>query len=105
MKDRIGKVPTRKESPMTENDFVAEVFTIAEAMGFTIETCRGKGYPQIDFGHKKLHSEHIRALYPEVLQEGAKIGRLIEDVAPGRPCSHAPFKKIVAQIHRREWLS
>ncbi len=88
----------------TRDEFVSDVFRIAKEKGYQIETCRGKGYPQIDFGHKKLHAEHIKKLYPDALEESAHIGRLIERVAPGRPCTHRPFREIVEQIQRREPL-
>jgi hypothetical protein len=87
-----------------KQEFVSDVFRIAKKKGYKIETCRGKGYPQIDFGHKKLHAEHIKALYPNVLEASAHIGKLIERVAPGRPCTHKPFREIVGQIRQERNL-
>ena len=84
----------------TKEEFVSDVFRIAKEKGYKTETCRGKGYPQINFGHKKLHTEHIKMLYPDVLEESVHIGRLIERVAPGRPCTHRPFREIVEQIRK-----
>lgn len=75
-----------------------DVFRIAEDIGYKIETTRGKGYPQIDFGTKKLHSEHIKKLYPDALKSDARIARLVESVAPGRPCTHRPSREIVEHI-------
>jgi len=88
----------------TQEEFVSDVFRIAQERGYRIETCRGKGYPQIDFGIKKLHAEHIKKLYPNVLEENANIGKLIDNVAPGRPCAHAPFGRIVEQIRKERAL-
>ena len=88
----------------TQEDFLSDVFRIAEERGYKIETCNGKGYPQIDFGIKKLHAEHIKKLYPEVLDKDARIGELIECVAPGRPCTDAPFRGIVEQIRTERGL-
>lgn len=88
----------------SKKEFITDVFRIAEEKGYTIETCRGKGYPQIDFGHKKLHSKHIEQLYPSVLEEGANINNLIDQVAPGRTCAHRPFRGIVKQIRRERGL-
>ena len=86
----------------TRKEYVSDVARIAQEHGHTIQVCRGKGDLQVDFGHKKLRFEHIRRMYPEVLYEHADIARLIDRVAPGRPCAHAPFRRIVRRI-RREW--
>jgi hypothetical protein len=82
----------------TFNEFQSDVLRIAEAHGYKIEQRMGTDIPQIDFGHKKLHGKHFRALFPCVLADNANIYELIEIVAPGRPCSHLPFRKIVEQI-------
>lgn len=82
------------------DDFIEDVFRIARARGQTIETNRRNNLRQIDFGHKKLHEGYIKELYPDVLFKDAKISDLIESVAPGRPCSHKPFREIIEQIHK-----
>ena len=83
----------------SESDFLNDVLRIARNEGYTIETLHRTNVPQIDFGHKKLHGNHIRALFPVVLEHDANINGLIERIAPGRPCSHVPFRKIIEQIH------
>jgi hypothetical protein len=82
------------------NDFVDDVLRVARHQGHRIETLRGSDIPQIDFGIKKLHAHHIRALFPAVLADDADINSMIKDVAPGRPCAHRPFREIVSQIRR-----
>ena len=70
---------------------------IARQQGFRIETSRN-GQVQIDFGHKKLHAGHLAQLFPEILRPGASIARLIDRVAPGRPCTHRPTRQIIGQM-------
>ena len=67
-------------------------------MGYWIEPSRNG--VQIDFGHKKLHEGHLRALFPDILAKGVNVAKLIETVAPGRPCVHRPMREIIAQIAR-----
>lgn len=88
----------------SKQDFLADVLQIAGELGYTLETCRGRGYSQIDFGNKKLHADHIQKLYPAVLEPNADIKELIEQVAPGRPCTHAPFSGIVRRIRAKRHL-
>jgi hypothetical protein len=73
----------------------------------TIEEARKQGYPieeqtrhgrQINFGHKKLHEQHLQALYPAILQPNANIAALIDEVAPGRPCAHKPMREIICSL-------
>jgi hypothetical protein len=80
------------------DEFQSDVIRIAKNDGYTVEYLRGTNIPQIDFGHKKLHGNHLRELFPRVLADNANINKLIEKVAPGRPCAHAPFRKIVRRI-------
>jgi hypothetical protein len=84
---------------MTENEFVDATIAVARSHGYKIENSRNG--LQIDFGHKKLHEKHLRALYPDVLYEKARISDLIERVAPGRPCSHKPMKMILSRLANR----
>jgi hypothetical protein len=84
----------------TANDFLRDVFQISALRGYVIEINRD-GLRQIDFGHKKLHEEHLRRLYPNILRNNADISALIKIIAPGRPCSHRPMKIIIAELLRR----
>jgi hypothetical protein len=85
---------------MYATDFlVAQVFDIAMST-YPVRTNRN-GQRQIDFGHKQLHAGHIRPLFPAILEEGRSIPTLIENVAPGRPCTHKPMKEIIAELKTR----
>jgi len=87
---------------MTQDKFIDAIFAAARSKGYPIENSRnGK---QIDFGHKKLHEEHLRQLYPAILAEDAHIPTPIERVAPGRPCSHKPMREILA-IAKTLWTA
>ena len=82
---------------MSKPEFVNRVFQIAQAVGYPV-TLNGRGYRQIDFGHKQLHEEHLQRLYPSILGPDARIGKLIDEVAPGRPCTHKPLRLIIEQL-------
>ena len=82
---------------MNQQDFIDQVAKNAQAKGFNTETNRN-GQMQIDFGHKKLHSGHLAQLFPEILFQDANVSKLIEAVAPGRPCTHRPMREIVEQL-------
>jgi hypothetical protein len=82
---------------MTEEEFILAIVSKAQQFRYRVERNR-KGQIQIDFGHKKLHEGHLKALYPRILEDGVDIGKLIEAVAPGRPCTHRPMKGIMADI-------
>jgi hypothetical protein len=75
--------------------FVDRVLQTAKELGYPVERTR-QGLRQVDFGHKKLHEDHVRRLYPDILQSSANIPKLIETVAPGRPCTHKPMREILA---------
>jgi len=81
---------------MTEDAFVDAVVRQASSLGYRIENSRNGR--QIDFGHKKLHEDHLRALFPSILTDAANVAGLIEAVAPGRPCTHEPMREIVSRI-------
>lgn len=83
---------------MTVDDFIAAILRIAQEEGYKIETSARNGLPQVNFGKKKLHAGHFRKLYPAILAEDAHIPTLINAVAPGRPCSHEPMRKIIEAI-------
>ena len=82
---------------MNQQEFNEQVARIAHSNGYKIETNRN-GQTQIDFGHKKLHSGHFSQLFPEILVKDANVSKLIEAVAPGRPCTHKPMREIIAQL-------
>lgn len=82
---------------MNKQEFIDQVFRNARAKGFKIEMSRN-GQTQIDFGHKKLHSGHLEQLFPEILFRDANVAKLIDAVAPGRPCTHKPMREIVEQL-------
>lgn len=82
---------------MTRDEFVESTLKTAIAQGYSVAFNRD-GYRQIDFGHKNLHEEHLKRLYPAVLASDADISALIEGVAPGRPCAHRPMKGIIRKL-------
>jgi len=79
--------------------FIIKVVECARKQGFVIETNRD-GFLQIDFGNKKLHQKHLNELFPEILSSNAKIAKLIEKIAPGRPCTHKPMRDIISLINK-----
>ena len=84
---------------MNSTDFVRAVIEIARQHDYRIETNRD-GLTQIDFGNKKLHADHIRRMFPAILEDGANISDLIEKVAAGRPCTHNPMREIIVELKR-----
>jgi hypothetical protein len=76
--------------------FIDEVLRIAKEFHHPVERNRS-GLRQIDSGHKKLHEDHIRRLYPAVLEPAASVSKLIDGAAPGRPCAHKPTREIIAK--------
>jgi len=82
---------------MNSQEFIDAVVREARKDGHRIETNRN-GQTQIDFGHKKLHSGHLENLFPAILKPGANVARVIESVAPGRPCTHKPMREILTRI-------
>jgi hypothetical protein len=85
---------------MEIQQFIEQVLKIARENGYRIETNRD-GLAQIDFGNKKLHAGHLRAVFPEIMEDGAAIAEIIERAAPGRPCAHKPMKEIIGEIRNR----
>lgn len=81
---------------MTKDEFIEAVIREAQQQGYTVEDSRNGR--QIDFGHKKLHEGHLSSLYPLIMADGADVAALIEEIAPGRPCSHKPMREILAAI-------
>jgi hypothetical protein len=88
-----------------QKTFVDQTFLIAKKLGHRIERNKDNLW-QIGFRgvagkgkvNKTLHEGHLRALYPDILQPGADIPKLIERDAPGRPCADAPMKEIIARM-------
>jgi len=85
---------------METQQSIALIVETARRKGHRIATNRD-GLQQIDFGHKKLHAGHLRAMLPEILRDGASIAGIIERVAPGRPCTHKPMKEIIREVRNR----
>ncbi|MBY0407187.1 MAG: thiazole synthase [Rickettsiales bacterium] len=100
-----GRMPKRDKavpsSPLEGNiasiaAYIGNVVAIASRQGYVLE--EGQNGRQINFGNKKLHEGHLRELYPGILKPGANIAKLIEAVAPGRPCTHEPMRKIIQEL-------
>ncbi len=89
---------------MNTQQFIEIVISIARSLGYSVASNR-LGQEQIDFGHKKIHSGHLVKLFPDIMKENANISRLIESVAPGRPCAHRPMRKIIQMIQQRAYVS
>jgi hypothetical protein len=84
---------------MTREEFIQTVIDVAKKHGYPVRINRYNQL-QIDFGHKQLHEGHLGKLYPDILGEDVNIPKLIECVAPGRPCTYKPMKEIIADIKR-----
>lgn len=82
---------------LNKKEFVDAVFSLARQEGYGVEHTRDR-LRQIDFGHKKLHEGHLERLYPEILNPEAHLPTLINNVAPGRPCTHRPMKEIMKKM-------
>ena len=82
---------------MNQHEFIDQVIRKARDKGFKVEINRND-QTQIDFGHKKLHSGHLAQLFPEILHRDANVAKLVDGVAPGRPCTHKPMREIVEQL-------
>lgn len=81
-----------------------------QAVDLFFEEAARAGYPvrmsrngrQIHFPHNKnIHEGHLVRLIPEILETGAHIPTLINEVAPGRPCSHKPMRLIAEIVRKR----
>ena len=86
---------------MTEEQFSDVVFEVARQQGYKIEITPSS-LRQIDFGHKKLNEGHIRKLYPNALNADTHLPALIEEVAPGRPCTHRPIREIIEAMTNQQ---
>lgn len=76
--------------------FIRRICETAFKLGYIVEDSRNGR--QVDFGNKKLHEGHLRLLYPFILSPGVHVGQLIDEVAPGRPCSHKPMREIIQEM-------
>jgi len=85
---------------LSKEQFEHDVFKIAKSQGYKIEKNKRNGLKQIVFDNKKLHAGHIQQLYPDSLTRTEELPKLIEKVAPGRPCTHRPMREIIDQIKR-----
>ena len=85
---------------MTKEQFIDTVIDVAKKHGYPVRINRYNQW-QIDFGHKQLHEGHLAKLYPDILKEDVNIRKLIERVAPGRPCTHRPMEEIMRDIQSR----
>jgi len=86
---------------ITKEKYVKAAIFNARKMKYKIQTNRDN-IEQIDFGNKTLTSTHLSLTYPEILRPDADIPKIIDKVAPGRPCTHKPMKEIVALINAAE---
>ena len=84
--------------------FVEHVTRVAREHGYKIESHAHSGEPQIDFGNKKLHAGHLRRMLPAILANTGTMASIIDEVAPGRPCSHRPMREIIEQLRREGHL-
>ncbi|WP_289534416.1 hypothetical protein [Pseudomonas sp. SO81] len=83
--------------------FVEAVLQLAAELGLKIEERRpGWSICFNETSDKWLSEQHLRQLYPAILEadlSDARINQLIEQVAPGRPCTHVGMRQIVARLH------
>lgn len=88
---------------VTENEFVQRFFDIAEKSGLLVEERRpGRSICFNSNSDKWLSEKHLGALFPHVLEQGLsdmQINRMIENIAPGRPCTHKGFRAILKSFH------
>ena len=89
---------------MNTSQLVNLTIAVACEHGWRIETNRD-GLTQIDFKNKKLHSKYLEAMFPEILADGASVSKIIERIAPGRPCTVRPMRLIITEIKNREQLA
>ncbi len=86
---------------ITKDKFLKAAIFNARKMKYKIQTNRNN-QEQIDFGNKTLTTDHLSLMYPAILQPDADIPKIINKVAPGRPCTHKPMKEIVTMINAVE---
>lgn len=82
---------------LEKKEFIKNTFRLARKMKFKVETNQND-QEQIDFGNKKLTVAQLSLMHPDILMPGADVAKIIEKVAPGRPCTHKPMKEIVESL-------
>lgn len=88
---------------MKKADFVKAVFEAARRRGLRVYVNR-EGLDQICFNEKSkksLHRGHLEQLHPAILRSGlskTQMNAIIEQVAPGRPCTHRGMRDIVVEL-------
>ena len=85
----------------TRELFIEAVIRIAKERGFRMEINRD-GLRQIDFIHKKLHEDHLSAMWPDILAPNANLTAIFKKAAPGRPCAYSRMREIIPQL-KTEW--
>src|SRR5262245_6949854 len=101
----VGKQIVGSTAMIGKEQFIQAAIRFAHSRGFKVESNARTGMQQIDFGNKKLHAGHLRAMYPLALLPNANIPALIERVAPGRPCTHKPMREFIAQLRAQDGSS
>lgn len=88
---------------MDADEFVDLVMVLAVEQGLTVEERRpGLSVCFNQNSDKWLSENHLRQLFPAIIEDGlsdSEINRLIEAVAPGRPCTHVGMRKILSRLH------
>jgi len=85
---------------MTNGKAVDLFFEEAARAGYPVKMSRNGR--QIHFPHNKnIHEGHLMRLIPRILEAGAHVPTLINEVAPGRPCSHKPMRLITEVVRER----
>ena len=52
---------------LDERQALDRIFEVANEDGHKLERNLRNGLRQIDFGHKKLHEDHLKKLYPQLI--------------------------------------
>ncbi|HHX4060205.1 hypothetical protein JAO10_30885 [Burkholderia contaminans] len=90
---------------VTKAEFRTLVFEFARAKQLRVDEIKD-GKARIWFNEnsqKFLHADHVDALYDRLRHAHLSprdINIAIENVAPGRPCTHRGMREIYVQIHR-----
>ncbi|MFJ2364805.1 hypothetical protein ACIPIN_14125 [Pseudomonas sp. NPDC087697] len=94
---------------MNVDEFVEKVFEIAEEVGCSVELrLPGMSICFNKTSDKWLSEHHLRALFPAILDPDLSdrdINTQIEEVAPGRPCTHVKMRKILERLRARQLIA
>ncbi len=82
---------------LDKKEFIKGTLRLARKMKYKIETNQND-QEQIDFGNKKLTVNQLSLMHPDILLPDADISKIINAVAPGRPCTHKPMKEIIENL-------